>query len=350
MAVVQKPFGFTGEGEPVTLFCLKNAAGASVAVLDYGCTVQSLLVPNAQGGRTDVVLGYDTLREYEENDGFLGAAVGRMGNRVGRGKFTLNGTTYSLALNDGENHLHGGCRGFDKRVFQIEAREDSLICSRLSPDGEEGYPGNLQVRITYTLTEKNELRIAYDADTDADTIVNLTNHSYFNLAGGGSVLDHLLRVSADRFTENDRGCLPTGRFLDVAGTPFDFRVAKPIGRDLSREDLQLEYGRGYDHNFVLTDRRAAELSCAATGIRLSVETDRPGVQVYSANSLAPRSGKGGAPMGPRDALCLETQLFPNAMACPQFPSPVLRAGEHLHTETCYRFSLCLAADGAYVRL
>ena len=339
MSVEMHPFGVTGRGEPVTLYCLRNEGGASVSVLDYGCTVQSLLMPNALGGLTDVVLGYDTLPEYEKNDGYVGAVVGRMGNRVGKGQFTLNGKTYVLAVNDGENHLHGGLRGFDKYVWTAEFGRDTLLFSRLSPDGEEGYPGNLRVTVAYTLTGENELRIVYDADTDADTIVNLTNHSYFNLAGGGSVLDHLLRVSADQITENDDGCLPTGRFLDVAGTPFDFRTAKPIGRDIEADDDQIRRGHGYDHNFVLTDRRAAELSCPTTGIRMTLETDRPGVQVYSANWLTSRVGKGGAPIVPRDALCLETQQFPNAMVCPGFPSPVLRAGEHLHTETSYRFGL-----------
>ena len=338
MSVTISNFGNTRNGHPVMAYRLENPSGASVTVLDYGATVQSLIVPNGAGGMTDVVLGYDTALEYEENGGYVGATIGRVGNRIGGAAFRLNGHTYPLEKNDGENHLHGGRKGFDKQFWTIlPLGDDSLVCSRLSPDGEEGYPGNLEVKVTFTLTSHNALRIQYDADTDQDTIVNLTNHSYFNLNGQGSVLDHELQVFASRITENDAGSLPTGRLLEVADTPFDFRAAKKIGAEIGAADLQLEYGNGYDHNFVLSGKTAAVLRSASTGIELTVETDMPGMQVYTANFLTERPGKYGTTMRPRDAVCLETQLFPNAMNCYGFPSPILHAGQHLHSETVFAF-------------
>ena len=338
MSVTMSHFGNTRDGRPVTAYRLENSAGASVTVLDYGATVQSLIVPNGDGGMTDVVLGYDTAREYEDNGGYVGATIGRVGNRIGGAAFRLNGRTYSLAKNDGENHLHGGIVGFDRQFWTVTPEgEDSLVCSRLSPDGEEGYPGNLQVKVTFTLTSQNALRIQYDADTDQDTIVNLTNHSYFNLNGQGSVLDHELQVFASRITENDAGCLPTGRLLEVEGTPFDFRSPKKIGAEIGADDAQLRCGSGYDHNFVLSGKTAAVLRSLSTGIELTVETDLPGMQVYTANFLTERPGKCGTTMRPRDAVCLETQLFPNATNCYGFPSPILRAGQHLHSETVFAF-------------
>ncbi len=335
MAVSNFPFGRTAAGEAVTAWRLENGRGMAVTVLDYGATIQALEVPDGTGGAVDVALGYDTVAEYEAGDGHLGATIGRVGNRIGGARFSLNGTEYVLAKNNGENHLHGGVRGFDRYLWRAEPRGDALVCSRLSPDGEEGYPGALQVSVTFSLTEDDALRIAYDAVSDRDTLVNLTNHTYFNLNGAGSVLDHTLQVFAERFCENDGGCLPTGRLLDVAGTPFDFREPKPIGRDIGADCGQLRLAGGYDHNYVLCGRRAAVL----TGERLimETETDLPGMQVYTANGLSDRPGKGGAVMGPRGAVCLETQLFPNGMNCWGFPSPVLRAGQPLHTETVYRF-------------
>ena len=334
-------FGQTKEGDSVTAYRLENRLGASAVILDYGCTLQSLSVPNTQGGFTDVVLGYDTFLEYENSDAHLGAAIGRVGNRIGKGEFTLNGETYRLALNDGANHLHGGIRGFDKYIWDAAADGNALVFSRLSPDGEENYPGNLKVRICYELTNENELRITYDADTDKDTILNLTNHSYFNLCGGGSVLNHYLQVFAEEFTECDAGCLPTGKLLPVSGTPFDFRVPKTLARDIGADDVQLHNGNGYDHNFVLSDtaamKKAAVLFCSETGIEMTTSSNLPGLQVYSANFLKPQKGKNGCLIDSRSALCLETQVFPNATAFPHFPSAVLKKGEHYHTETVYGF-------------
>jgi aldose 1-epimerase len=336
-------FGQTKKGETVTAYCLENNRGASAVILDYGCTIQSLCIPLANGETCDVVLGYDTVTEYEENGGYVGAAIGRVGNRIGHSEFTLDGKTYKLAANDGINHLHGGIKGFDKYIWAAAFKGNVLEFTRLSPDGEENYPGNLTVKISYELTDENELKLSYDADTDADTIVNLTNHSYFNLNGGGTVLGHDLQVLAEEFTENDAQCLPTGKFLGTAGTPLDFKVSKPIGRDIEVSDIQLTNGNGYDHNFVLSDtaklKKAAILHSPETGLSMTTFTTLPGVQLYSGNWLTPRKGKNGSQIDRRYAMCLETQVFPNAMECTNFPSPILRKNEHYHSETVYRFDI-----------
>lgn len=347
MSITSFSFGKLADGTEVTAYRIENSAGASVTLIDYGATVQSLKVPDCTGKLTDVVFGYDTAAEYEANDGYLGATIGRVGNRIGGAQFSLNGKAYRLADNNNGNCLHGGDRGFDKRMWKAEpipaeagtAGEsgESVVFTRLSPDGEENFPGNLTVRVTFTLTMDNALRIRYDADTDEDTLVSLTNHAYFNLEGKGSVLEHLLTVHADRFCENDPFCLPTGKLLPVEGTPFDFRTEKPIGRDIKADDVQLRNGGGYDHCYVLSGLKAAVLTAPGTGIRMQVFTDLPGMQVYSGNFLTTRNGHGGQTFGYRDAVALETQLFPNGMNCYGFPSPVLRAGTHLQSETVYAF-------------
>lgn len=342
-------FGRLKSGADVTAYCLENRHGATAIIMDYGATVLSLCVPNGQGGLTDVVLGYDTVHEYEENGGYLGAAIGRVANRIGKSAFTLGGKLYRLARNDGENHLHGGLKGFDKVLWTGTADGNALVFTRTSPHGEEGYPGNLAVKITYELTDDNELRILYDAVSDADTIINLTNHSYFNLNGKGVVLDHELQLFADRFTENDMFCVPTGRLLRTAGTPFDFREPKRLGQDIEAPDIQLLYGNGYDHNFILSDsfrssdtpvlKKAAILYSDESGISMTTYTTLPGIQVYSGNSLTARKGKNGIPINWRGAVCLETQVWPNGTAYTHFPSPVLSAHELYHTETVYRFEV-----------
>ena len=337
MAVRFSEFGTLADGRSVTAATLTNKAGASMTVLDYGATVQSLCIPGRDGSPVDVVLGYDTVEEYVQHTEFLGATIGRVGNRIGKAEFSLNGTTYRLFKNDGENHLHGGKEGFDRKLWRMAAQGESLLCWRTSPDGEEGYPGNLQVRVCFTLTDENRLCIVYDADTDADTLVNLTNHSYFNLNGHGSVLDHSLQIFAERFTENDAGCLPTGKLLWVEGTPFDFRQEKTIGADIGADEEQLILAGGYDHNYVLCGKKAAVLYGPETGIEMTVETDLPGMQFYTGNFLPECSGKKGGAIQKRYAACFETQLYPNAMNCWGFPSPVLRAGAHLHSETDYAF-------------
>ena len=355
MSITSFSFGQLKDGTDVTAYRIENSIGASVTLIDYGATIQSLKVPDCTGKLTDVVLGYDTAAEYEAGDGFLGATIGRVGNRIGGAQFSLNGKTYRLADNDNGNCLHGGVRGFDKCLWNGEAvpakagvrgaagaaeagaAGDSVVFTRLSPDGEENFPGNLTVRVTFTLTADNALRIRYDADTDQDTLVCLTNHAYFNLEGKGSVLDHLLTVHADRFCENDPHCLPTGKLLPVEGTPFDFRTEKAIGRDIKADDVQLRNDGGYDHCYVLSGLKAAVLTAPGTGIRMQVFTDLPGMQLYSGNFLTTRKGHGGQVFGYRDAVALETQLFPNGMNCYGFPSPVLRAGRHLESETIYAF-------------
>ena len=335
MEIQTRIFGTTAAGETVTAWTLTQGNGMALTLLDYGATIQSLYVPDRNGTPIDVILGYDTIGEYEKNDGYLGATIGRVANRIGHGQFRLDGKTYSLALNDGENHLHGGSQGFDKYIWKVHPEDDSLVCTRLSPDEEEGYPGNLQVSVRFTL-KGNALTLTYEAQTDRTTIVNLTNHSYFNLAGGGSILSHTLQINADRFLENDAGCLPTGKVLDVAGTAFDFRVPKEIGRDQASGDPNFSAG-GYDHNFLLCGADAAMLENRNTGIRMRVATTLPGLQVYSSNFLTPRHGKHGSQMGQYNAVCLETQLYPDGMAHYGFPSPILHVGEVLHSETSFRF-------------
>ncbi|MBQ2072288.1 MAG: galactose mutarotase, partial [Oscillospiraceae bacterium] len=244
MAVEFYPFGRLSDGRQVTAAKLKNRAGASVTVLDYGATIQSLCVPARDGSLVDVVLGYDTAEEYERNGDFFGATIGRVANRIGGAAFELHGKRYELAKNDGENHLHGGTEGFDRKLWRMAAQGESLLCWRISPDGEENYPGNLKVQVLFTLTEDNRLCIGYDADTDADTLLNLTNHSYFNLNGSGDILSHRLQLSSERFCENNAVCLPTGRLLWVEGTAFDFRREKEIGADISAEEEQLKLAGG----------------------------------------------------------------------------------------------------------
>ena len=339
MAVQLDTFGSLRDGSPVTAAKLTNASGAALTVLDFGATIQALRVPNRDGGFTDVVLGYDDAKLYETMDGNFGGTIGRVGNRIGKAEFSLNGKRYQLAKNDGENHLHGGFQGFHLVPWTLSAEKDGILCKRLSPDGEENYPGNLSVEVRFYQTDDNRLRIVYDADTDADTLVNLTNHSYFNLDGEGDILSHRLWMPCERFAENDGGCLPTGRLLWVDGTPFDFRTEKEIGAEIGTDDLQLKLAGGYDHNYVLTGKKAAVLYGPKTGIEMTVETDLPGMQLYSGNFMTDRPGKNGSTIHWREGVCLETQLYPNAMNCYGFPSPVLRAGCHLHTETDYVFGV-----------
>ncbi len=341
MICEKRPFGVTKNGEQVTAYTLKNGAMSAV-ILDYGCIIQALCAPDKNGNPVDVVLGYDTVAEYEQHDAYLGAAIGRVGNRIAKGKFTLNGKDYTLAVNNGPNHLHGGLVGFDSVIWDAQVTEEALVLTRLSPDGEEGYPGNLHVTITYRLLD-NALELTYDAKTDADTILNLTNHSYFNLAGEGDVLDHILQVNADAFCEGDADCLPTGKLIPVAGTPFDFTQPKRIGQDIGADDIQLKNAGGYDHNVCLSDpadvKTAAILYSEKTGIEMTTTTTLPGMQMYSANFLSERTGKGGRTIGFRHALCLETQRYPDAIHNPHFPSVVLTPDKAYHEVTTYSFKV-----------
>ena len=344
------PFGKTKDGQPVDLYTLANASGMEVAITNYGGTVVSIKVPDRNGKFADVVLGFDNFDGYLNNTPFFGVIVGRYGNRIAKARFTLDGHEYHLAANDNGNSLHGGLKGFDKQVWK--ARDAStqevpaLELTYLSKDGEEGYPGNLTATVTYSLTPKNELKIDYAATTDKDTVLNLTNHSYFNLAGQGEgdILSHLIAINASRFTPVDSTLIPTGELKGVAGTPFDFRKGTRIGARIDADDQQIKFGRGYDHNFVLR-RAGGELIPAArvvetsSGRVLEVLTTQPGVQFYTANFLdGTVRGKGGKAYQRRSAFCLETQHFPDSPNHPEFPTAVLKPGGHFQSTTIFRFS------------
>ena len=354
-----QPFGMTHRGEAVSLYTLKNAHGMEAKVLDYGGIILSLRVPDRNGRLDDVVLGFDSLGDYERGSPYFGAIIGRYGNRIARGRFTLDGRTYTLATNNGPNHLHGGVRGFDKVVWtaaQFE-RGDSvgLVLNYTSPDGEEGYPGTLRATVTYTLTGKNELIFDYQATTDRPTPVNLTQHSYFNLAGDGKgdILGHVVTLNADRFTPVDSTLIPSGEIKSVAGTPFDFRTSTAIGARIDRNDEQLRYGRGYDHNFVLNKggqggqggtggdmTLAARVYEPTTGRVMEISTTEPGLQFYSGNFLdGTLRGKHGVVYGHRSGFAMETQHFPDSPNKPAFPSTILRPGEEYRSRTIYRFGV-----------
>ena len=341
MSVTVRPFGAISTGEEVKAYTITNDDGASCTVLDYGATIQALCVPNKDGGFTDVVLGYDTAAGYENGHGHLGGMIGRVGNRIGGARFSLNGKEYPLDKNNGEACLHGGFKSYDHYMWNAEIADDySVRFTRLSPDGEQGFPGNLEVSVTYMLTKKAaDLRIDYDAVSDMDTLFAPTNHSYFDLSGCGKAMEQVLWLNAPRYLEIKEGTLPTGQVSVVTGTPFDFTEAKPVGRDIDADDEQLRLGGGYDHNFCIIDPHAATLESAETGIRMDTITDMPGVQVYSGNFLGEQVGKGGVLTHDRGAVCLETQLWPDGLNHWGFPSPILRKGEHAHSVTIYSFSI-----------
>lgn len=340
-------YSSTIDGKTVSLFTLKNKQGASVSITNYGGRVVSLLVPNKDNKLTDVVLGYDSIGSYrKKGEPFFGALIGRYGNRIGMGKFNLEGKDYQLQLNDGQNTLHGGRDGFFSKVWdakQIDAQKLELTYS--SKDGEAGYPGKLDVKVTYTLTDDNALKIDYAATTDKTTIVNLTNHAYFNLNGEGNstILDHELYIDANAYTPVDSTLIPTGKLQPVAGTAFDFNKAKTISKNIEDKDQQLTFGKGYDHNFALNqhnDKKAiATVKSTVTGITMEVYTSEPGLQFYSGNFLtgADKDGKGGKSYPHRSAFCLETQHFPDAPNHANFASTVLKPGEVYKTTTTYKF-------------
>ncbi len=343
----KQPFGKTETGDQVELYTLTNSKGVAAAITNYGGILVSLKVPDRAGKLADVVLGHDALDNYKAKSPYFGAIVGRYGNRIGKAKFTLNGTGYKLARNDGENSLHGGIKGFDKALWNAKEIDGGkgLELTYLSKDGEEGFPGNLAVTVIYSLNDENELKIDYSATTDKDTVVNLTNHSYFNLAGQGEgdVLGHQVTINADRFTPVDAGLIPTGELKPVEGTPFDFRTPHAIGARINDKDDQLALGKGYDHNFVIS-RTADGLTPAArvaepkTGRVMEVLTTEPGVQFYTGNFLdGTITGKGGKVYQQRYGFCLETQHFPDSPNKPGFPSVVLKPGGRYHTTTIYRF-------------
>ena len=347
LATTRADFGKTPEGVAVSIYTLTNSHGMEARITNYGGIVVSLKAPDKTGAMSDIVLGFDTLDGYVNNTSYFGALIGRYGNRIGKARFNLDGHEYKLAANNGENSLHGGTRGFNRAVWTPrELSDGGLELVYVSKDGEEGYPGNLRVRVTYHLTPANELKIEYEASTDKDTVLNLTNHSYFNLkgAGNGDILDHKMMINADRFTPVDAGLIPTGELRSVNGTPFDFRKPTAIGARINQDDEQLKLGKGYDHNWVL-NKSANSLSLAArveeptTGRVLEVHTTEPGVQFYTGNFLdGTAMGKGGKTYGFRSGFCLETQHFPDSPNKPSFPSTVLRPGQQFHSTTVYRFS------------
>lgn len=336
-------------GKTVELYVLKNKNGAQTAITNYGGRVVSLWVPDKNNEFKDVVLGYDNLKSYQKKgEPFFGALIGRYGNRIAAGKFTLDGRTYQLQLNDGVNTLHGGFNGFFSQVWDAKKINDqTLELDYFSKDGEAGYPGNLTVKVIYELTDDNELKISYTATTDKNTVVNLTNHAYFNLNGAGdsTITDHLLMINADGYTPVDSTLIPTGKIEKVAGTPFDFNKATLIGERINNTDQQLKYGKGYDHNFVLRKgkglHKVATVTSPKTGIVMDILTEEPGLQFYSGNFLTgeDKDGKGKISYPHRSAFCLETQHFPDAPNQSAFPTTVLKPGETYKTVTIYRFSL-----------
>lgn len=347
-ALVTADFGMLDD-QLVKLFTLTNASGAQVSITEYGGIVVSIKVPDRDGNLGDVALGYDNLDAYVQDTPYFGAITGRYANRIAAGRFEIDGTTYELPVNNGPNSLHGGIKGFDKVVWKGEptAPGDGVTFRYVSADGEEGYPGKLDATVTYTWTDANELKIEYLASTDKPTVINLTNHSYFNLKDGGAstILEHELMINADRYTPvADAGAIPTGELASLDGTPLDFREATVIGERIEEENEQLGFGSGYDHNYVL-NASGEELTVAATvydpasGRVMEVLTEEPGVQFYSGNFLdGHHVGKGGVGYERRSGLCLETQHFPDSPNQPNFPSTVLRPGETYATSTIYRFS------------
>ena len=343
-------FGKLSDGREVSAFVLKNANGMSVQILDLGGVIASIKVPDSSGNFADVTTGFDYPQPYLDGAGYMGAIVGRYANRISGGTFSIDGIDYSLAKNNGNNAIHGGLVGFDKKIWEVEYSvglyDSKLKLSTFSPDGEEGYPGRVEVSVTYTLNDQNQLTIDYSATSDKATIINLTNHAYFNLDGhhADSILEHEVMLNANHFTPIDESSIPTGVILDVAGTPLDFRQRKAIGLDIESEDRQMTFGSGYDHNFVINHSEPGSVSLAAevyspnSGRVMKVYTDQPGVQFYTGNFLNGKLvGKEGAVYGRRSAFCLETQHFPDSPNKPMFPSTILQPGDQFASRTIFEF-------------
>jgi aldose 1-epimerase len=347
--ISQAPFGKTADGTPVEIYTLRNARGCEARIMTYGGIVVSLKVPDKDGNFGDVVLGYDKFDDYVKNNPFFGALVGRYGNRIARGKFTLDGKEYTLAVNSGLNNLHGGPVGFDKRVWKattlLTADGPALQLNLLSKNGDQGFPGNLNVTATYTLTADNGLLLNYTATTDKPTLCNLTQHSYFNLAGKGDVLNYLVYINADKFTPVDNALIPTGELKPVEGTPFDFRKPTAVGARINADNEQIKFGSGYDHNWVVNKPLGklglvARVTDPTTGRVMEVLSTEPGVQFYTGNFLdGSITGKGGWVYQKRNGLCFEPQHYPDSPNHPQFPSAELKPGETYQNTILYRFSV-----------
>jgi aldose 1-epimerase len=340
-------FGKLNNGKEVYMYTLKNKNGMTADITNYGATVVSLFAPDKNGKFADIILGYDSLQSYENGTSYFGAIVGRYGNRIGKGKFTLEGKSYQLTINNGENHLHGGTIGFNKKLWSTDSYDgQSLKMTLVSPDGDQGYPGTLTLNVIYSLTDNNELKIDYSATTDKPTILNPTNHCYFNLTGNpeNTILNHVLMINADDYTPIDSEFITTGEIAKVAGTPMDFRSPTPIGERINDNFVQLKNGKGYDHNWVLNDyngkvREAATVYDPSSGRELQVLTDQPGTQFYSGNFLdGTEIGKGGIHYKHRTGMCLETQHFPDSPNKKNFPSVELKPDEKFSSTTIYRFT------------
>ena len=346
----KKPFGVTKDGIDINQYILKNANGMQITVINYGGIITSWKAKDRDGSYEDIVLGFDNLSDYESSSPYFGALIGRYGNRIKEGKFTLDGVDYTLEVNNGENHLHGGVKGFDKVIWEVEKEvkesSASLILRHISTDMEEGYPGNLDVKVIYTLTNDDELKVRYEAETDKKTIVNLTQHSYFNLSANLSrdILAHQITIDADSFLPVDKTLIPSGELRDVEGTPFDFRVPKRVGDDINEDYTQLTFGNGYDHCWVLNNqnegvRFVASAYDTLSGRSLEIFSDQPGIQFYSGNFLdGTLKSKDGGNYEFRSGFCLETQHYPNSPNQESFPSVILNPGEKYNTETIFRFS------------
>ena len=348
--VTKSSFGKTAAGENVDLYVLRNVNGMETKITNFGGIVVALTAPDRNGAFADVVLGFNDLESYlTKNNPYFGALIGRYGNRIGKGRFKLNGVEYKLAVNNGENHLHGGIKGFDKVIWtgrEMRTKDGpAVVLTYVSKDGEEGYPGNLRVRVVYTLTNKNELKIDYSATTDKATVLNLTHHSYFNFKGegNGDILDHRVTINANRFVPTDAGSIPTGELRRVMGTPFDFLKATAIGARINDDEEQLKLGNGYDHTWVINGRPgvlrlAATASEPTSGRRMEVWTTEPGMQFYTGNFLdGSLTGKAGKPYPRRSGFCFETQHYPDSPNQPSFPSTTLRPGATYRSTTIYRF-------------
>ena len=343
MSVTVSEFGHLPSGEAVLRYTITNAHGASASILNYGATLQSLFVPNRKGEHVDVVLGYDTIEDYQKNFMFLGATIGRVANRIKDARFTLNGVEYKLAANNGNACLHGGVVGFDKKIWQAQIDGDSVFFSLTSPDGEEGFPGTLRTQVSYQFDDMGRLTIGYTAESDADTPVNLTNHAYFNLAGSGDALGHLIKMDADAVVETDSALIPTGRIVPVRGTLYDLRDIRCIGDLIARrhENAAMESAGGFDINYVLNGtgfRPCAWVREPVSGREMTVFTDQPGLQFYSGQGLD-IMGKGGVKYGPYTGIALETQHYPDSVNQPTFPNTILKAGDVYRTKTVYQFGL-----------
>lgn len=336
-------FGMTSKGEEARLFTIQNGKGMEIKVSDYGAALVQVRVPDKEGRLLDVVLGYDEVQGYEAGNAFFGATIGRVANRIGNGVFQLGGRTYELTRNDGQNTLHGGRDFYNKRIWKTgKTGEDYVEFLLDSPSGDQGFPGNVKISVTYTLTKDNEIKIHYRAVPDADTLINLTNHSYFNLSGhaSGTVLAQEVMLYADAYARADSQSIPTGEIVPVSGTPMDFRQLKPIGAEIDEAYEALEFGNGYDHNWVLNKkgyRKAAFMRSKESGIAMEVYTDLPGLQFYTANFVDHEKGKEGAVYNMRQAACFETQYFPDAVHKDHFEGPEVKTGEIYETTTAYRF-------------